>query len=100
MELYFLLITVGLIGGFLSGWVGLGGGIILTPTLLFLPLHLGLSPLDMKEVARLTMFQSLCGTAAAGIAHRRARQVHWPLVAWMGGTIAIASWWGVNSAPP
>lgn len=86
-----LLAIVGLIGGLLAGWVGLGGGIILAPLLLFVPPALGLDPLDMKEVARLTIIQSLCSTAAAGIAHRRARLVHGRLVVWMGTTIAIAS---------
>lgn len=91
MELHFLLAIVGLLGGFLAGWVGLGGGIILAPLLLYVPPAVGLSPLDMKEVARLTIMQSLCSTAAAGLAHRRARQVHGPLVVWMGMIIAMAS---------
>jgi hypothetical protein len=91
VELYVLLATVGLLGGFLAGWVGLGGGFILAALLLYVPPVLGLSPLDMKEVARLTMIQSLCSTAAAGVAHRRARQVHGRLVVWMGAIMAVAS---------
>lgn len=94
MELYVLLATVGLLGGFLAGWVGLGGGIIIAPLLLYVPPALGLSSLDMKEVARLTIIQSLCSTAAAGLAHRRARHVHGPLVMWMGAVIAVASLYG------
>ena len=78
MELYPLLAIVGLVGGFLAGWVGLGGGIILAPLLLFVPPAVGLEPLDMKEVARLTIIQSLCSTAAAGISHRRASPRSWP----------------------
>jgi hypothetical protein len=91
VELYVLLTVVGLVGGFLAGWVGLGGGIIIAPLLLYAPPAVGLSPLDMKEVARLTIIQSLCSTAAAGLPHRRARQVHGPLVVWMGVIIAMAS---------
>ncbi|REK29299.1 MAG: sulfite exporter TauE/SafE family protein [Planctomycetota bacterium] len=91
VELYLLWAVVGLVGGLLAGWVGLGGGIIIAPLLLCVPPVLGLSPLDMKEVARLTIIQSLCSTAAAGVAHRRAQQVHVPLVVWMGTTIAAAS---------
>lgn len=91
MELYVLVAIVGLLGGFLAGWVGLGGGIILAPLLLYVPPAVGLSPLDMKEVARLTIIQSLCSTAAAGFAHRRARLVHGRLVLWMGAIIAAAS---------
>jgi uncharacterized membrane protein YfcA len=91
VELHVLLAVVGLVGGFLAGWVGLGGGIILAPLLLYVPSAAGLSPLDMKEVARLTIIQSLCSTAAAGLAHRRARQMHGPLVLWMGTIVAVAS---------
>lgn len=91
MELYGLMGAVGLAGGFLAGWVGLGGGIVLAPLLLYVPPAVGLSPLDMKEVARLTIVQSLCSTAAAGLAHRRARQVHGTLVVWMGAFIGVAS---------
>jgi uncharacterized membrane protein YfcA len=90
-ELYALLATVGLLGGLLAGWVGLGGGIILAPLLLYVPPAVGLAPLDMKAVARLTILQSLCSTAAAGLAHGRARQVHGPLVMWIGAVIAVAS---------
>ncbi|MEW6747179.1 MAG: sulfite exporter TauE/SafE family protein [Planctomycetota bacterium] len=86
-----LLAGVGLLGGLLAGWLGLGGGIILGPLLLYLPPAAGLSPLDMKEVARLTIVQSLFSSAAAGIAHRRANNVHGPVVLWMGPTIATAS---------
>ena len=91
VEMCALMAIVGLVGGLLAGWVGLGGGITLAPLLLFIPPAVGLDPLDMKEVARLTIIQSLCSTAAAGIAHRRARLVHGPLVVWMGAIIAMAS---------
>lgn len=91
VELYVLLAAVGLVGGTLAGWVGLGGGIVIAPLLLYLPPAVGLSPLGMKEVARLTVIQSLCSTAAAGLAHRRARQVHAKLAVWMGSIIGMAS---------
>jgi uncharacterized membrane protein YfcA len=45
----------------------------------------------MKEVARLTIVQSLFSSAAAGLAHRRAKNVYGRLVLWMGPTIAAAS---------
>jgi len=91
LELLGLLGCLGLLGGFLAGLVGLGGGIILAPLLLFAPSAVGLDALSMKAVARLTIIQSLCSTAAAGLAHRRARLVHGRLVRWMGPTIFAAS---------
>ncbi len=91
MELLGLLGCLGFLGGFLAGLVGLGGGIILAPLLLYAPPAVGLDALGMKVVARLTIIQSLCSTAAAGLAHRRARLVHGRLVRWMGPTIVAAS---------
>ena len=91
LELLGLLGCLGLLGGFLAGLVGLGGGIILAPLLLFAPSAVGLDALGMKAVARLTIVQSLCSTAAAGLAHRRARLVHGRLVRWMGPIIFAAS---------
>ncbi|MHB0959635.1 MAG: sulfite exporter TauE/SafE family protein [Pirellulaceae bacterium] len=90
-ELLGLLGGLGILAGFLAGLVGLGGGIILAPLLLYVPSALGMEPLNMKVVARLTIIQSLCSTAAAGFAHRRARHVHTKLVLWMGPTIFTAS---------
>ena len=78
--------VVGLLSGFLADWVGLGGGIVLAPLLLYPPTTVGLTALDMKEVARLTIIQSLCSTAAAGFAHRRARLVHGP-----SGVVRVAA---------
>ncbi len=91
MELLGLLAILGFVGGLLAGMVGLGGGIILAPFLLYGPPAVGLASLDMKLVARLTILQSLFATAAAGMAHRRARLVHGGLVLWMGAAIAAAS---------
>ena len=91
LEWLTLLASLGLAGGLLAGLVGLGGGIILAPLLLYTPWALGFEPLDMKVVARLTVLQSLCSTAAAGLAHGRARLVHVSLVRWMGPIILIAS---------
>jgi uncharacterized membrane protein YfcA len=91
VELLLVLAILGLLGGSLAGWVGLGGGIILAPLLLYVPPAVGLSPLDMKEVARLTIVQSLFSSAAAGMAHRHANNVHVRLVLWMGPAIAVAS---------
>ena len=91
MEWLGLLGCLGFLGGFLAGLVGLGGGIILAPLLLYAPPAVGLEALGMKAVARLTIIQSLCSTAAAGLAHRRARLVHGRLVRWMGPTIFAAS---------
>ena len=92
MDLLGLLILLGFLGGLLTGLVGLGGGIILAPLLLYIPPMLGLDNFGMKEVARLTIIQSLCSTAAAGCAHHHARLVQVlriPMRMAIGSSLAI-----------
>ena len=93
MDLAFIA-AVGLVGGFCAGWIGLGGGIIIAPLLLYVPPIVGLSPFDMKEAARLTVLQSLFGTATAGAVYFHAGQMHRRLVLWMGTIIALAAFAG------
>jgi uncharacterized protein len=91
-----LCLTAGVSVG--SGLLGIGGGIILTPLLLYLPPAFGLGPLDMKEVAGLTMVQGLFGAASGGLRHYKYGFVNRRLVAYMGPTIAISSLLGAVSS--
>ena len=59
MEIYFVIGGLGLITGFLSGLLGIGGGIILGPLLLYVPPLLGLESLTMRDVAGLTIVHGL-----------------------------------------
>lgn len=90
-ELAITLLVLGLTGGFFSGWLGIGGGIIMAPLLLYVPEWLGAGVIDMKVVAGLTMVQSLFATGSAVFVHHRFKFVSHPLVAWMGATIAVTS---------
>jgi len=45
--------------GFLSGLLGLGGGILLAPILLYAPQAAGLDSFPVKEITGLTMTQGL-----------------------------------------
>jgi len=85
------LLALGLIGGFFSGWLGIGGGIIMAPLLLYIPAALGAGALDMKVVAGLTMVQSLFATGSGVLVHRQQKYVSRPLVIWMGAGITAAS---------
>ncbi|MBI2863335.1 MAG: sulfite exporter TauE/SafE family protein [Chloroflexi bacterium] len=76
---------------FASGLLGIGGGIIMTPLLLYLPPAVGLTPLDMREVAGLTMVQGLFGAASGVLRHNKYGFVSRSLVAYMGSTIAVCS---------
>jgi hypothetical protein len=68
-----LLIGAGLVAGYVAGLVGVGGGIIFTPVLLFYFRHLGVAP---EVIAPLTVGTSLfctliAGTASAWFQYRR-----------------------------
>ncbi len=96
MNLYllFLLFLLGGSVGFLSGLLGIGGGILLAPLLLYLPPLLQAGSLDMKEVSGLTMVQSLFATFSGAIVHKKFKYVNRNLVLSMGISIAFASFAG------
>jgi len=89
-----LLATLGFCGGIVSGTLGIGGGIVMAPLLLYVPPALALGALDMKTVSGLTMMQSLFASLSGAIAHRRLAQLKPALAAVMGVPIAAASFGG------
>jgi len=91
MDLYLLMALLGLVAGFLSGLLGIGGGIIMAPLLLYVPPLFGCEPLAMQVVAGLTIVQGLAACLSGGLAHRRFHCVSGGLTLWMGGTIFVAA---------
>ncbi len=90
------LVFTGLSIGVLSGMLGIGGGILIAPVLLYLPARLGLPALTMKSVSGLTMVQGLVGSASGFMAHRRYRVINPLLIYWMGPVIVAASFIGAH----
>jgi len=80
--------------GFLSGLLGIGGGIILAPLLLFIPLLLQYPPLGMHTVAGLTVIQGLAACLSGGLTHKRSQYFSGGLAFWMGTTLFVASFLG------
>ncbi len=85
------LFVLGIVGGFFSGLLGIGGGIIMVPLLLYVPSLLGLGTMDMKVIAGITMMQSLGGSLSALVVHRKNRFVHTHLVLLMGSSSVIGA---------
>ncbi len=91
MDLFFLIGLLGIVSGFLSGLLGIGGGIIMAPLLLYVPPIFGLEPLSMQSVAGLTIVQGLLGCFAGMLMHRKFKFVSDSLTVYMGVSIFIAA---------
>lgn len=91
MDLYLLLALLGLATGFLSGLLGIGGGIIMAPLLLYIPPLFGFEAFSMKVVAGLTIVQGLVACLSGSLTHRRFHCVSGSLTLWMGAAIFVAA---------
>lgn len=85
------LLALGLVGGFVSGLLGIGGGIIMVPLLLYVPPALGVGTLSMKAVAGITSVQSFFGAASGAIAHKRHGYLSTPLALFLGGGMGVGA---------
>lgn len=85
------LFLLGMLGGFLSGLLGIGGGIIMVPLLLYVPPALGVGVLGMKTVAGITSVQSFFGAVSGAFGHKRYKRINISLAMVMGGSMAVAS---------
>ena len=87
MDLLLLIGVLGMFTGFISGMLGIGGGIIMAPLLLYVPVWLNFPPLSMKVVAGLTIVQGLLACLSGALTHRKFHFVSGKLTLWMGITI-------------
>jgi uncharacterized membrane protein YfcA len=80
------LFLLGLVGGTLSGLLGIGGGLVIVPLLLYVPQLLGLS-IDIRAASAVAVVQVTAATLSGTIAHRRRGAVHTRLAL----TMSVAS---------
>src|SRR6266850_232117 len=81
----------GLVASFLSGLLGIGGGLVLTPLLLYLPPVVGGAAIPVKIVTGLTIVQAISGSVLGVLRHRAYGNVSSRLVWLMGPPSALAS---------
>ena len=91
MGIYVLIGGLGIVTGFLSGMLGIGGGIVMAPLLLYVPPLFGFEPLPMRIVAGLTIVQGLVACVSGALSHRQFRMVSARLSRYMGISIFIAA---------
>jgi hypothetical protein len=91
MDLLAIVFGIGLFGGGLSGLLGIGGGIVTAPLLLYLPRFFGLEPLTMHVVGSLTISQALFASLCGGVAHWKSGSVDRKLATVMSGVIFAAA---------
>jgi len=81
----------GLVASFLSGLLGIGGGLVLTPLLLYVPPLAGGAAIPVKIVTGLTIVQAISGSVLGTLRHRAYGNVSSRLVWLMGPPSAVAS---------
>ncbi len=86
-----VVVLSGLVASFLSGLLGIGGGIVLTPLLLYAPQAFGLAALPVKIVTGLTVVQAISGSVLGMSRHRAYGNVSTRLAVLMGPPAAVAS---------
>lgn len=91
MDLLLLIGALGIFTGFISGLLGIGGGIVMAPLLLFVPSWFGFPPLPMRDVAGLTIVQGLVACLSGSLTHKKFHFVSNSLTGWMGITIFITA---------
>jgi len=91
VALYLFLAVVGLSVGFLSGLLGIGGGIVMFPLLLYVPPLLGLGSIDVKSITGLTMAQGFFSALTAMFFYHKNALVNRSLVLTLGSSLFLSS---------
>ena len=91
MLFYLFLWIAGSIVGFFSGLLGIGGGILMFPLLLYVPPIFGLDLIGIKSITGLTMIQGFFSSLSAMFFYNKYNLVNRPLVLTLGLSLFMSS---------
>lgn len=96
--LYIFLFFAGGTVGFFSGLLGIGGGILMFPLLLYVPPLLGLDTIGVKNITGLTMMQGFVASMSAMFFYNKHNLVNKDLVVTLGLSLFLSSFAGSLSS--
>jgi hypothetical protein len=85
------LLLLSVLGGVLSGLLGVGGAVVMIPLMLSVPPLVGVGALTMKQVAGISMLQVLASSISGLLVHRGNGQVNGRALSWVGFPMAGAA---------
>ena len=89
----------GILSGLLAGMLGLGGGVVIVPTLILVFGFLGFEPDWIPQLAVGTSLATILGTGGASVlAHHRRGAVRWDLFLRLAAWIVLGAWLGAALA--
>lgn len=91
LALALTLIALGFVGAFISGFLGVGGAIVMIPLLLYVPPLLAVGSVDIKHAAGITMTQVLAASVLGAWTHGREAMVHRKLALVGGSAMALGA---------
>ncbi|ASB61747.1 membrane protein [Bacillus sp. A053] len=93
MDIAFIttLFTIGFIGAFISGMIGIGGAVINYPMLLYIPSLVGVMSLTAHEVSGIGAIQVFFATLGGVWAYRKSGLLNKALILCMGSSILLGS---------
>jgi len=89
-------LVLGVVAGLLAGVFGIGGGVVIVPTLIFAFKLQGFAPTSLSHLAVGTSLATIVVTSVSSVrAHHQARAVDWPLFRLLAPGIVVGSMAGV-----
>jgi uncharacterized membrane protein YfcA len=85
---------LGLLAAFCSGLLGIGGGLIVIPLLLYVPPAFGLPAFDIKTASAIAVAQVATAAGSGTLANLRRGTVHWRLAGFITSALMAGAFLG------